>query len=115
MRAIGGDAWAQLPAQSMEYGLQANTLGLVDEDPGVFGAAWQLATSTVHARNRIERAFQWKFGELDFAHDEPGGPCSVTNSPTLCSLYAGTAWVTAQASHLFGNVSGTCTANPSTT
>ena len=103
IRALGGEAWANLPAQSMEYGLQQNTLGLVDEDPGVFGAAWQLATSTIHARHGIERAFQWKFGELAFAHDRPGGPCSTVASRTPCSLFAGTAWVTAQANHLFGN------------
>ncbi len=103
MRALGGEEWADLPAQSMEYGLQQNSLGLVDEDPGVFGAAWQMATSTIHARHGIERAFQWKFGEVAFAHDRPGGPCSTVASRTPCSLYAGTAWVTAQANHLFGN------------
>ena len=43
----------------MEYGLQQNALGIVDEDPGVFGAAWMLATSVAHARLGIERCFHW--------------------------------------------------------
>lgn len=108
MRALGGEAWASLPAQAMEYGLQQNADGIVDEDPGVFGAAWQLATSTVHARLGVERGFQWHFGELAFAYDHPNGPCSAAISSTPCSLYAGTAWVTAQASLLFGNTTADC-------
>ena len=101
MRKLGGERWAQLPAQSMEYGLQQNTLGVVDEDPGVFGAAWMLATSVAHARNDVERGFQWPaMIETAFSHDD--GACSAQLSPTPCSLYGGTAWVRAQAGHLFG-------------
>lgn len=100
MRALGGAAWATLPAQAMEYGLQANALNLVDDDPGVFGAAWMLSSSVMHARLGVERAFQWHFGELAFSFD--AGACSPQVSSTPCSLYKGTAWVTAMASHLFG-------------
>ena len=101
MRSIGGDAWAHLPAQAMEYGLQQNALDLVDDDPGVFGGAWQLATSVAHARTAVERAFTWHFGELSFATD--GGACSraTKNLKSKCSLYSGRAWVQAQAGHLF--------------
>ena len=100
LRRLGGERWAKLPAQSMEYGLQGNVLSLVDSDPGVFGAAWTLATSTAHARNGIQRAFHWNFGMLEFAHDD--GECSPHVSATPCSLYRGDAWVQAQAGHLFG-------------
>ena len=110
MRSIGGDAWAHLPTQAMEYGLQQNLLDLVDDDPGVFGGAWQLATSIAHARGAsVERAFMWHFGELGFAADE--GACSRVkkNLTSKCSLYSGRAWVQAQAGHLFnkpGNGNG---------
>ena len=105
MRKLGGERWAQLPAQSMEYGLQQNELNIVDEDPGVFGGAWMLATSTSHARAGVERGFHWHFGELAFAHDD--GDCSPAVSTSPCSLYAGTAWVQAQAAHLFDNTTAT--------
>jgi hypothetical protein len=99
MRALGGKLWAELPAQTMEYGLQQNTLNLVDDDPGVFGGAWQLATSVAHAQRGVERCFQWHFGELAFAHDK--GACSTEKSPSKCSLYSGRSWVQAMAGHLF--------------
>ena len=99
MRAIGGKPWAQLPAQTMEYGLQQNALHKVDDDPGVFGGAWQLATSVAHARAGVERCFQWHFGELAFSHDK--GLCSTRKSQSKCSLYSGRSWVQAMAGHLF--------------
>jgi hypothetical protein len=102
MRSLGGARWAQLPAQSMEYGLQQNALGLVDESPGVFAAAWMLATSVAIARNSVERAFQWPaMIDVAFSHDD--GPCSPKVSATPCSLYGGTVWVRAQAGLLFGS------------
>ena len=101
MRALGGAKWANLPAQVMEYGLQQNMLNLVDDDPGVFGAAWTLATSAMHARHGSERAFHWHFGETSFSHDR--GLCTKEVSASECSLYKGAAWVQAQASHLFGD------------
>ena len=100
MRALGGATWADLPTQVMEYGLQQNLLNRVDDDPGVFGAAWTLATSTLHARHGSERAFHWHYGETSFSHDDDA--CSKEVSVSKCSLYKGAAWVQAQASHLFG-------------
>ena len=101
MRKLGGARWAKLPAQSMEYGLQQNALGIVDESPDVFGGAWMLATSVALARHNVERAFQWPAAiETAFAHDD--GACSPKISTTPCALYGGTAWVRAQAGHLFG-------------
>jgi hypothetical protein len=101
MKAVGGTRWARLPSQMMEYGLQQNELNLVDDDPGVFGGAWMLATSVAHAQAGVERGFHWHYGELSFAHDEK--ECSSAVSASPCSLYKGTAWVQAQAAHLFDN------------
>ena len=92
--------WTELRAQVMEYGLQQNERDIVDDDPGAFGAAWAVATSTAHARAGVERAFHWETGEPKFSHDE--GNCSTSVSDTPCALYKGTAWVQAQAGHLFG-------------
>ena len=92
--------WSTLPAQVMEYGLQQNERHIVDDDPGAFGAAWMLATSVAHAVAGLERAFHWGTGEPKFSHDED--KCSASVSATPCGLYKGTAWVQAQAGHLFG-------------
>lgn len=93
--------WAHIPAQAMEYGLQQNELNLVDDDPGAFGAAWMLATSVAHATGaQIQRAFHWGLGFDHFSNDD--GACAKNISPSPCSLYKGTAWVQAQAGHLFG-------------
>lgn len=101
MRAVS-PRWASVPAQVMEYGLQQNELHLVDDDPGAFGAAWMLATSVAHATGaRVERGFHWGLGFDGFAHDD--GACSSAVSATPCHLYKGTAWVQAQAGHLFGD------------
>ena len=108
MRALGGDAWASVPAQTMEYGLQQNSLDIVDDDPGVFQAAWMVATSFAHARTGMERSFHWHEGEVAFAHDK--AQCSKAISASKCSLYKGTSWVQAQASHLFGNASSSTAA-----
>jgi len=105
----------------MEYGLQQNALNLVDDDPGVFQAAWALSTSIAHAMTGTERAFHWHFGEAQFSYDDDssnafdgnaaaataatgnGGPCSrKAGISAPCSLYSGVSWVQAQAAHLFG-------------
>ena len=93
--------WANVPAQVMEYGLQQNELNKVDDDPGAFGAAWTLSTSVAHATGGgVERGFHWGLGFDGFAHD--GGLCAPSVSPSKCNLYRGSAWVQAQAGHLFG-------------
>ena len=104
LRALGASRWAKIPSQIMEYGLQENSLKLVDDDPGVFQAAWLLSTSVAHARTGIERGFHWHFGETSFSYDSSGGPCSKEAGISApCSLYSGVSWVQAQAAHLFGS------------
>ena len=94
-----------LPLQVMEYGLQENSLGVVDCDPGAWGGAWTLMSSVQVAQRGIERAYHWGFGDRHFANGRTICPRPLSR----CGLYGGNMWVAAAAGHLFGNGSGSGT------
>jgi hypothetical protein len=96
--------WGKLPLRTMEYGDQQNSLGIVDSEPGAFGAAWTLSSSVALAAGGVERAYHWGYGDRNFANDN--GACAAPLTP--CGLYGGNIWIAAAAGHLFGG-NGTAT------
>ena len=85
LRTIAGKRNATL--QLMEFGTLQNAHGRSSPEPGAFGGAWTLATSTRAAALGVTRAFHWDIFE------EFGG----------ARLYFSSAWLSTAMCRLFGS------------
>eukprot|EP00038_Savillea_parva_P016348 m.224171 g.224171 ORF g.224171 m.224171 type:complete len:523 (-) comp34078_c0_seq1:56-1624(-) len=87
---VAGPAYANVPMQFHEYGTLGNAQGRISPEPGAFGGAWTLATSTTAAQHGVSRAFHW-------ANHDNIGPGNASTR-----LYYSNAWLSAMMGHLFG-------------